>query len=215
MICSLLWQLLGNVAPNGPASVSGVRERRRIAPRVASFPRAMLLMLATLSMLPVAICAGSDLAPKGAPPRPAGSCELVSLSKADDGRTIELTADQIVYLSLEWQPGTGFDWQMTSLDDQVLRPLARGSTQHDPLLGAAGMVHWFFEAGASGRTTLVLESRRPWESDGEVAGSLTINFVVDDSNLVVDDSNLVVDDSNLVVDDSRGPEGAGNAAPAP
>jgi hypothetical protein len=50
------------------------------------------------------------------------------------------------------------------------------------LLGGAEAVHWFFEARAPGRTTLQLESRRPWDLDGPAAATLDLAVVVHAGN---------------------------------
>ena len=112
-----------------------------------------------------------------APPAddPAASRE-VSLNETDNGRQVTLSQDEVLVVSLESNPSTGYTWEIAPLqkqDEPILhqrgdsgfeaqtRPLGAGG----PILGAPTRQVLQFESSAAGQTELRLVYRRPWEKD--------------------------------------------------
>jgi len=117
------------------------------------------------------------LAACGAEPTPPASTQ--PLTEADSGRTIELPVGGRIAVALEGNPTTGFRWEVGSGDPSVVRlsgePEFRSSSD---ALGAAGRFVFRFEAVASGRTSLKLVYRRPFEKDAPPARTFVATVTV-------------------------------------
>ena len=101
------------------------------------------------------------------------------LSAGDNGRKIELNKGQILVVTLEANPSTGYTWEVAELEKNFLRQI--GETEFQPesdLLGAKGMQTLRFEAVNAGQTSLKLVYHRPWEKDVEPLQTFSIQVVV-------------------------------------
>lgn len=105
----------------------------------------------------------------------------IRLSAKDDSRQIELTEGQVLVISLESNPSTGYIWEVEEADETILRQT--GKIEFEPelhLAGAAGLLGapakqtMRFEAVASGRTDLRLVYRRLWEQDVKPARTFSL-----------------------------------------
>jgi inhibitor of cysteine peptidase len=107
----------------------------------------------------------------------------VAVGNAEDGQQIELRQGQILVVTLDSNPTTGYSWALAAADTatlaQVGEPVYRGpDEQKTPLVGAGGSETFRFTASAVGSTTLRLEYRRPWEKDQPAAQTYTLQVVV-------------------------------------
>jgi inhibitor of cysteine peptidase len=103
------------------------------------------------------------VAPSNAHPQ-AGSAGRVPLGAADNGRQVELQADQFLELRLEANLAAGYDWTVEDMDTAVLRQVGEPERKAlSPLLGAPEAVILRFAPQAAGQSPLVLAYRRPWE----------------------------------------------------
>lgn len=103
----------------------------------------------------------------------------IRLGMEDNGRQVELNKGQILIISLEGNPSTGYMWEAAELDKNILRQI--GETEFQPgsdLLGAKGMQTLRFEAANTGQTPLKLVYHRPWEKDVEPLKNFSIQVAV-------------------------------------
>jgi C1A family cysteine protease/predicted secreted protein len=99
----------------------------------------------------------------------------IKLGAADDGRQIELKEGQVLVVSLESNPSTGYMWEAESIDETILRQMGKAEFEPEShLLGAPAKQILRFEAVAAGRTTLSLVYHRPWEKDVKPAGVFSL-----------------------------------------
>jgi C1A family cysteine protease/predicted secreted protein len=118
----------------------------------------------------------------------------VRLSAQDDSRQIELHEGQVLVISLESNPSTGYLWEVEEADDRILRqtgkieyeqcpePIEGPQLPHYPssilhstrLLGAPSKQILRFEAVAAGQTDLRLVYHRPWEKDIKPARTFSL-----------------------------------------
>ena len=97
-----------------------------------------------------------------------GACQSASgimIDKGADGTRFSMAVGEILDIALQANPSTGFTWEVTSLDEMILRPL--GEPTFDPestLAGAPGTMHLMFETLTAGTTTLELAYHKPSES---------------------------------------------------
>jgi len=92
----------------------------------------------------------------------------VKLGADANGREIDLKKGQVLVVSLEGNPTTGYTWEVQEpLDEQVLRQMGEAEFKAaSDQLGAPGVLTFRFQAMGTGRTTLQLIYHRPWEEKG-------------------------------------------------
>lgn len=135
--------------------------------RIASLVLLLIVLLFTLSS-----SALSNPYPQPPPPP-----TEVRLSTEDDGRQVELKEGQLLVITLEANPSTGYIWEVEGLDEKVLRQSGEIEFQQESnLLGAPATQIMRFQGAGEGQTALKLVYRRPWEKD--VAPAKTFSLQV-------------------------------------
>jgi len=137
-----------------------------------------LILLALALALTLSSSALSDSPLQGPPPP-----TEVNVRGEDDGARIQLSEGQILVISLESNPSTGYTWEVDHAGARVegrriLQQVGESEFRPQPaavetarsrelphLLGAPGTQILRFEAVEAGQTTLRLIYRRPWEQD--------------------------------------------------
>lgn len=103
----------------------------------------------------------------------------VQLTAADDGTTVEIETGQVLSITLEANPTTGYTWEVTeSPSEQVLKQV--GEIEFEPesdLIGAGGVQLIKFKVVNAGQTSLKLVYHRPWEMDVEPLETFSINVI--------------------------------------
>ena len=143
--------------------LTGIHFNKRLAPLLIC----VILLLSSLLPFTNAVAA---------PPLDDPDHGEVRLSAKDDSRQIELKEGQVLVISLESNPSTGYTWEIGGAKETILRQM--GKIEFEPqsgplgapaLLGAPGKQILRFEAVAAGQTTLRLVYRRPWEKGAKPA----------------------------------------------
>jgi len=96
----------------------------------------------------------------------------VKLTAADNGSKLELIKGQVLVITLEANPSTGYTWEIAELDEQVLRQVGEIEFELEkvngygpggtPWPGTGGVQIIRFEVVNAGQTTLKLVYHRPW-----------------------------------------------------
>jgi inhibitor of cysteine peptidase len=152
------------------------------------------------ALLLVLAMAGCSLVPSGSPstgptessgsasnkqllPIVSGKQVKLSLDAAADGSTQQMAVGEIMAITLESNPSTGFGWFATSSDNEVISQ--RGEAQNNdptssetPVVGAPGTQTIYFEAKAKGTATLTLDYKRGWETDVQPEKTVTLTVEV-------------------------------------
>ncbi len=109
----------------------------------------------------------------------------VSLTKADNGKTIQAALGGIVEVVLEGAPGsTGYAWSLASGNDKVLKPQfdpAKPLDQYQPgaaMPGAPGKFVYKFLAVSAGSATLKFVNKQAWVQDDPKAETFTVTVNV-------------------------------------
>ncbi len=95
-----------------------------------------------------------------------GSVGEVNVRDADAGGRVDLQVGQMLTVSLESNPTTGYSWQVTRYDNAILNQLGEVEFKQGGekgLVGAGGIETFRFEAVSAGDTSLELAYVRPWE----------------------------------------------------
>lgn len=106
------------------------------------------------------------------------SSNKVEIGAEANGETVELTAGQKLVLSLESNPTTGFDWEVSEIDEDVIKQSGESEYKSESdLIGAGGVRTFTFEAVTAGTSALKLIYHRSWEKDipPEQVFTVTIN----------------------------------------
>ena len=109
---------------------------------------------------------------------PVGSVP-VSVDASYDGKEVDVLVGRSLRVTLESNPTTGFQWELTESSDQTVLK----QTDHEfkapetALVGAGGHEVWTFEALKKGESTISMEYSRPWESV-EPAETFVLTIVV-------------------------------------
>ena len=106
----------------------------------------------------------------------------VSLDASADGTTQQLKKGEVLSISFESNPSTGYSWIATISNPAVLVQMGDPQYQQPdsstPVLGAAGTQIFFFQAIETGTTTLKLDYMRSFETNIAPENTITINVEV-------------------------------------
>ncbi len=101
------------------------------------------------------------------------------ITRADNGKTVEVARGSEVKVVLESNPTTGYSWQVKEVDTAILKQVGEAQFKADSsAIGAGGKETFTFNAASAGQTTLKMEYRRPWEKDVPAAESFAVTVVV-------------------------------------
>jgi inhibitor of cysteine peptidase len=108
---------------------------------------------------------------------PVTSMSEITLSNADNGKTITLKPGQTLTLQLTENPTTGYRWSIVPFNDQLLKlsddrfdlPNASG-------MGSGGQRILTFKATRTGQVNLTLNQKREWEDSALESFNLTLEI---------------------------------------
>ena len=108
--------------------------------------------------------------------------ESIEVSEAEHGGQFELEKGQILVVTLESNPSTGYRWELIENNESVLEQIGQSEykpaeTSEPPIVGAGGWEIFRFKAVSTGRVTLLFCYRRPWE-DAEPLKTFYIQVIV-------------------------------------
>jgi inhibitor of cysteine peptidase len=113
-----------------------------------------------------------------------GKVAKLQLDANANGTTQQLKMGEVMSITLESNPSTGFGWFATSSNPDVLAQmgdpvyLAPTSDSTTPILGAAGTDTFFFQAADTGTATLTLEYKQGWVTDVAPEKIITVTVEV-------------------------------------
>ncbi len=109
--------------------------------------------------------------------------EEVNVNENDDGGQIELEQGQILVVTLESNPTTGYSWEQAENQEPILEQM--GETEfkpsdegEPPMVGAGGWEIFRFKAISAGKMTLKLVYLRPWEEGVEPVDTFSLDVVI-------------------------------------
>jgi parallel beta-helix repeat protein len=106
----------------------------------------------------------------------------VNVNDNDNGGQVTLRLGQILAVTLESNPTTGYSWSPVEKQDSILEKFGDSlyfpSEQDDGTVGAGGWEILYFKSINIGQETLELVYRRSWETDVEPIKTFSINVVV-------------------------------------
>ena len=112
-----------------------------------------------------------------------GKVANIQLDASADGTTQQVKKGEVLAITLESNPSTGYSWFAAISDPKVIVQMGEpqyqepASSAGTPLLGASGKQTFFLQAVETGTATVSLEYKRGWETD--VASEKTITIMVE------------------------------------
>jgi inhibitor of cysteine peptidase len=111
-----------------------------------------------------------------------GKVASLKLDLSADGTTQKLKKGEVMSITLESNPSTGYSWAAKISDSTVLvlmgePQFSEPSQSSTPIVGAPGTQTFYFQAADTGTSTVTLNYQRSWEID--VAPAQTFSIIVD------------------------------------
>jgi len=104
----------------------------------------------------------------------------VVVTEEMNGQTVTVKPGAEVSIQLPGNPSTGFTWEASELDQNVIKQVGEAEFKAESdLLGASGILTLKFEAVASGETTLKLIYHRTFEEGVAPEDTFEIHVVVE------------------------------------
>lgn len=99
----------------------------------------------------------------------AASSNDIQLVDTDNGGQVKIKQGQSINLRLEANPTTGFGWEVSQVDAQILTQKGEKAYEEaakgKPVVGGGGWEIFHFDSLQKGDTTLTLIYHRAWEKD--------------------------------------------------
>ncbi|UIE36792.1 protease inhibitor I42 family protein [Leptodesmis sichuanensis] len=103
----------------------------------------------------------------------------ITLTNADNGKTLTLKPGQTLTLRLPENPTTGYRWSISSLNAQVLQLIDdRFESSSAAAIGGGGQRVLTFQAQQPGQISLSLNNRREWQDAASPLESFTVMIQV-------------------------------------
>jgi len=112
-----------------------------------------------------------------------GDIANIKLDASADGTTQQLKKGEVMSITLETNPSTGYSWFAAISNAGVLVQMgepdyATPAESATPLLGASEKVTFYFQATETGTATLTLDYKRGWEADVSPEKTITLTVEV-------------------------------------
>ncbi len=112
-----------------------------------------------------------------------GTVANMILDASANGTTQQLKKGEVISITLESNPSTGYAWYATISDTTVV--VQMGDPQYieptqssTPIIGAAGTQTFLFQAVDAGSATITLDYKRAWEKDVQPEQTISLTLEV-------------------------------------
>jgi inhibitor of cysteine peptidase len=103
----------------------------------------------------------------------------VTADENTNGETVKLKQGQTLKIKIDGNPTTGYSWNLTDVDQEILAPLGEPDyASSSTLVGAGGTYTFIFKAVAPGSTTLKLDYFRTFEKENPPADTFQLSVIV-------------------------------------
>jgi inhibitor of cysteine peptidase len=103
---------------------------------------------------------------------------VITLTKADHGRVVQLRLGDAISLELPDNPAAGYQWAIDGREDAALTAASSEFKPSGAGVGGGGIETWTLTARAAGRTALMLKCWRPWEGESSVVDRFAVTIEV-------------------------------------
>jgi len=104
--------------------------------------------------------------------------KVMKLTETDSGKTVELQVDDELEITLSANPTTGYVWEVSSVDSDVLKLDKSDFVADDKIIGSGGMTVMKLHAIASGTSAVKLIYHRPFERNKPPLKDFTVHVQI-------------------------------------
>lgn len=142
----------------------------------------MIRAILIAGVLALGACAPAEEPSMASVPAPTPDDVTTRVTEAQNGQTIMVAVDERFAVELVGVPTAGYQWEPTQMPAFLTRAgeVSGNTTQAQSEPGYTGGHHWevlMFAATEAGEGELVLEQRRPWETDEPANASFRVTIV--------------------------------------
>jgi inhibitor of cysteine peptidase len=110
----------------------------------------------------------------------AGACTAspseAVVTEANNGQGVQVSSGQVLSVSLTANPSTGYSWEVSAINAEILQQMGDPEFKSDStLVGAPGKQLIRFKVVAKGEGKLELVYHRPWEKNTPPVSTFSIN----------------------------------------
>jgi inhibitor of cysteine peptidase len=110
-----------------------------------------------------------------------GAGQTVVIHQDQEGEVVKIPNKSTFTVSLPGNPTTGYSWEVSEGDDQILQQDGEWSfTADSKKIGAPGMFSLPFKTAGAGKTTLKLIYHRSFEKDVAPLNTFTVTILVEE-----------------------------------
>jgi inhibitor of cysteine peptidase len=102
----------------------------------------------------------------------------VTLTQADNGKSVEVKLGDTIVIELDENPTTGFRWAMDQTYDQIVTIVRDDYTTTDSGIGGGGRRTFTLKATHSGTVQFQLKLWRTWEGESSILERFTVTIQV-------------------------------------
>jgi inhibitor of cysteine peptidase len=103
----------------------------------------------------------------------------IIVTEKDSGTTFIIKKGDTLYIVLEGNITTGYTWEVSSIDQEVIKQVGEPEYKTDSsAIGAGGKISFLFVPVNVGRTSIKLIYHRPWEKDVPAIKTFDITVAV-------------------------------------
>ncbi|MFI6167995.1 protease inhibitor I42 family protein [Nocardia sp. NPDC051052] len=145
--------------------------------------KSLLVLLLGLAVVGCGKNDSSSDATSSAAPSSSQGPAPVTAGEGDNGQERQVAVGQSLVVTLPSNPSTGYLWQITGLDANLLQAQGDPGFKPDPDVpvapGSGGGAVWTFVGKAAGITKLSMDYLRPWEQGVEPAQTYSLTVKVE------------------------------------
>ncbi|HEC94342.1 MAG TPA: hypothetical protein ENI45_00060 [Thermoplasmatales archaeon] len=113
--------------------------------------------------------------------------KILHIKESDNGKTLYVDKDWLMNLTLETNPSTGYQWEITKLNHSALQLIDHfcwGYPHRDPpILGAPCNETWILKPISYGETTIELKYWRTWDPEDPFIKTFRVNIIIGENVL--------------------------------
>jgi inhibitor of cysteine peptidase len=144
--------------------------------------KAKLTLIGSLAVASIAVTLLALSAGGTNPAAAEGETEQIDLDASYNGQGIEAAVGDLLVITLESNPTTGFGWQLSGIDEDLLALIESryepGENAEQGMVGAGGNEVWTFKALTTGVTTISMEYSRPWEGGEKAVQTFEVTVTI-------------------------------------
>lgn len=112
-----------------------------------------------------------------------GEAEQIDLDASYNGQEIDAAVGELLIITLESNPNTGFRWELSEPINESLLALIDsryepGGNAEQSMVGTGGNEVWTFEALTNGVAKISMEYSRPWEGGEKAVKTLEVTVTI-------------------------------------